>query len=50
LNDEWDIERAIRAIYEIDRERFALKAVRRDFDRVPQSADKAAAAMEAGGL
>jgi hypothetical protein len=36
-----------RTIYEIDRERFALKATRGDFDRVGQSDDKAAAAIEA---
>lgn len=36
-----------RTIYEIDRERFALKAIRGDFDRVSSSQDKAAAAIEA---
>ena len=36
-----------RTIYEIDRERFALKAIRGDFDQVRQSDDKAAAAIEA---
>lgn len=36
-----------RTIYEIDQERYALKAIRGDFDRVAQSSDKAMAAMQA---
>ena len=39
-----------RTVYEIDRERFALKAIRGDFDKVARSSDKAAAAMRAVGL
>jgi hypothetical protein len=36
-----------RTIFEIDRERYSLKAIRGDFDRVAQAADKATAAKQA---
>ncbi len=36
-----------RTTYEIDRERYALKALRGDFDGVAQARDKAGAALQA---
>ena len=36
-----------RTVYEIDRERFSLKAIRGDFEQVPRAPDKAAEAMQA---
>jgi hypothetical protein len=36
-----------RTVYEIEQERYALKAMRGDFDRVAQAADQASAALQA---
>ena len=36
-----------RTVYEIDRERYALKAIRGDFDGVAQASDKARVALQA---
>ncbi len=38
-----------RTVYEIDQEKMALKAIRGDFDGLPQSGNVAAAALEASG-